>query len=34
MKPKHPAGPPMILGNMRALGVLWLNVMCFVCRRS
>jgi hypothetical protein len=21
MKPKHPAGPPMTLGNMRHLGV-------------
>jgi hypothetical protein len=21
LKPKHPAGPPMTLGNMRALGV-------------
>ena len=21
MKPKHPAGPPMTLGNMRELGV-------------
>jgi hypothetical protein len=31
-KPKHPPGDPMTLGNMRALGVRGLNVMCFVCR--
>jgi hypothetical protein len=26
MSPKHPAGPPMTLGNMRALGVRGLTV--------
>jgi hypothetical protein len=28
MKPKHPAGPPMTLGNMRALGVQNLITSC------
>ena len=30
MKPKHPAFPPMTLGNMRELGVLGLAAVC-VC---
>jgi hypothetical protein len=28
MKPKHSAGPPMTLGNMRGLGVRGLDVLC------
>ena len=28
MKPKHPAGPPMTLGNMRELGVQRLVAYC------
>ena len=28
MNPKHPAGPPMTLGNMWALGLRGLNVLC------
>jgi hypothetical protein len=28
MKPKQPAGPPMTLGNMRALGVQRLLISC------
>jgi hypothetical protein len=28
MKPKHPAGPPMTLGNMRELGVHRLVAEC------
>ena len=28
MKPKHPAGPPMTLGNMRQLGVQNLIASC------
>ena len=28
MKPKHPAGPPMTLGDMRELGVQRLLVSC------
>jgi hypothetical protein len=28
MTPKHPAGPPMTLGNMRALGVKRLVAYC------
>jgi hypothetical protein len=33
-KPKHPAGPPMTLGNMRALGVQRLIASCLndACR--
>ena len=36
MKPKHPAGPPMTLGNMRELGVARLIASCLndVCRHT
>jgi hypothetical protein len=36
MKPKHPAGPPMTLGNMRELGVRGLAVHCLnhACRHE
>jgi hypothetical protein len=36
MKPRHPAGPPMTLGNMRELGVQRLIASCLndACRHS
>jgi hypothetical protein len=34
MKPKHPPGPPMTLGNMRDLGVLGLDVQTEKCLLS
>jgi hypothetical protein len=36
MKPKHPAGPPMTLGNMRELGVQRLIASCLndACRHA
>jgi hypothetical protein len=34
MKPKQPAGPPMTLGNMRALGVRGLDVPRLACRHQ
>jgi hypothetical protein len=36
MTPKHPAGPPMTLGNMRELGVRGLAVYCVnhACRHQ
>jgi hypothetical protein len=35
MKPKHPDGPPMTLGNMRELGMHHLIASCLnhACRR-
>ena len=36
MTPKHPAGPPMTLGNMRELGVQHLIAFCLndACRHQ
>ena len=36
VKPKHPAGPPMTLGNMRELGVQQLIASCLndACRHT
>jgi hypothetical protein len=34
IKPKHPAGPPMTLSNLRAVGVRGLNALCLACRRE
>ena len=36
MTPKHPPGPPVTLGNMRANGVPGLNVQCLnpACRHE
>jgi hypothetical protein len=36
VKPKHPAGPPMTLGNMRELGVQSLIAWCLndACRHT
>jgi hypothetical protein len=28
VNPKHPAGPPMTLGNMREQGVRGLDILC------
>jgi hypothetical protein len=33
-KSKGPPGDPMTLGNMRALGVRGLNVLCLICRHE